>query len=71
MGNLHKFLKIKVAETDIKLNDAANKMGTNYKSLHARILTGKLPIEEILQLSDIYGFTLEEMKEKIEYNRII
>lgn len=70
MNDLRKFLKIWAVETDIELKTAAEKMGVNYKSLHTRILSGKLPIEELLQLSDIYGFTLEDMKKKIEYKKV-
>lgn len=68
--NLHKYLKIKSAETEIDLKTAADMMGVVYKSFHARLLSGKLPIEELLQLSDIYGFTIEEMKDKIEYKKV-
>jgi hypothetical protein len=68
--NFHKFLKVKLAEAGIELTTAAELMNINYKTLHTRIMSGKLSIEELLQLSDIYGFTLDDMKGKIEYKRL-
>lgn len=69
--DFHTFIMIKTKETKIDLKVAAEKMDVKYKSLYTRLRAGKVTIEEILQLSDIYKFTLDDMKSKIEYRNVI
>jgi hypothetical protein len=67
---LHKYIMHKALDTDIELLEAAEKMGVNYHTLYSQLRSGKIYVEWLMQLSDIYGFTLEDMKRGIKYKHI-